>query len=214
MKKIIKIGVLSSLPLIIIAQLFFYLTSRSGISEGILVYIKPTLYILFFLCATGLPIYFYLAVYKKPIKMMAIIAISWVVFSLHMLLSAVFIYPGLAKDMDFSLVNMADYFLRFTVGGAGEFILICVLITAIIKRMSGLPDDATPEKETTVAGGLSIKRALALSSLVGVILAFLNIIFYLVNDREYSYDSGITITKFFSSLSVTVMHILDIYLLL
>jgi len=67
--------------------------------------------------------------------------------------------------------------------------------------------DDTQEGNIPLANGLSTKRALALGSLIGTILAFLNIIIYLLGANQYEYNSGITITKFFSSLSVTILSL-------
>jgi len=139
MKSIIIKGVLSSLPLIVIAQIFFYLTIRSEIPSYGLVDIKPILYGSFGTCAIGFPVYFYFsACGRKLLKMLSIIAISWGIFSFHMLLSASITYSGLAKDMEFSLVNMSIYVFEFFIIGTGVSCAICVPVALIIEKLFGL----------------------------------------------------------------------------
>jgi hypothetical protein len=135
-KHIIIKGILTSILLIIIAQLFFYLTSRSNLSSETLAYIKPSLYAFLGICATGLPVYFYFSTCgRKVVKMLLLIAVSWIIFAFHMLLSAAITYTGLAKDIEFSLHNMGEYVFTFFALGAGIFSTICVPVALIIEKL-------------------------------------------------------------------------------
>lgn len=134
-KNIFLKSLVASIPVIIIAQAFFYLTSRSGISVNYLVYIKPFLYSIFFFFVVGFPVYFYFSESKPRLSnMVNVIIILWGIFSLILTFSAFFIYHGLAKDIELSLLNMSIYFLKWFAIGAVLLIFACSLIAIVGKK--------------------------------------------------------------------------------
>ena len=135
-KNIVIKGVLSSMPLIIIAQIFFTITSNTGVSENYLIYIKPLLYGAFLVFAIGLPVYFYLKESQLTLfKLILMLAVSWSVFSIYMTCSAFAVYPGLAKDIEASPVNSILYFLKWFITGTVLLSLSCTLIGIVVRRL-------------------------------------------------------------------------------
>lgn len=134
-KDIFVKGVLASIPIIAIAQAFFYLTSRSGLAEDFIVYLKPFLYVVFVTFAIGLPIYFYIRESRHRLfKMVISVAISWCLFSVFTTISAFVIYPGLAKDIEPSLLNITIYFLKWFILGTVVLSLICSFVKVLYDK--------------------------------------------------------------------------------
>ena len=120
---------LSSIPLILISQVFFYLTGPSSIPENVLFYIKSLLYVIFFIMAVGLPIYFYYTdMQPNFLRMLQTIIVSWGIFTLSVMVSAFTTYRGLAKDIEPTFFNATLYFLKWFIVGILPIFVICSMV--------------------------------------------------------------------------------------
>jgi hypothetical protein len=135
-KVIITRGIVASVPLIITEQIFFYLTSRHGMEERMLLMAKPILYGLFLFFLAAFPIYFFFSKRVDSTKpLFGIMAITCMIFSVSHVLSGIFIYPGIIKDMQITSGNIISAFLLIFIILFMFQSFMCITIVLLSKKL-------------------------------------------------------------------------------
>lgn len=135
-KHIITRAIIAAVPLIITEQMFFYLASSSSMEERILLIAKSILYRLFLFFLVGIPIlFFYVKRFDSVKPLICIMAISCMIFSFSHILSGIFIYPGIIKDMGITSRNMISAFSLIFIILFTFQSFICITLAILNKKL-------------------------------------------------------------------------------
>lgn len=134
-KGILILGLITSLPLIIVDRVVYYILT----SKKIFLFQEPeNLYVVLVVCAVGVPIYFYFAMKDITIKnMIGIIAIAWTIFSISGTASVLY---SPAANIEPSFLNMMLVFSLMSIAGFLFLASICSGIALLGERLFSKKD--------------------------------------------------------------------------